>query len=85
MVIVSKKLKIRYFPLRAFLSHTRFHCRHCLLFILQTGIIIHSTQRYGTETVSEETAQNTESQNQALSACNFFFGRPTFFFSAHRS
>jgi len=34
-LLASKTIdKIRYFPLRAFLSHTRFHCRHRLLFIL---------------------------------------------------
>jgi len=42
-------LKIKYFPLRAFLSHTRFHYRHHLLFILHNGILFdNSPQRYGT-------------------------------------
>jgi len=31
---LKQEVKIRYFPLRAFLPHTRFHCRHSLLFIL---------------------------------------------------
>ena len=51
------------------MSHTRFHCRQRLLIILHDGIIIHSPQRYGTETMPEETMLDIESQKQALSAC----------------
>jgi hypothetical protein len=36
-----KNKKLKYFPLRAFLSHTHFHYRYCLLFILQTRDITH--------------------------------------------
>ena len=66
-------VKLKYFPLRAFLSHTRFHCRHGLLFILQDGIL--SIQQFATKVRNWNDAGRNcvrhRISNQAAIACIF--------------
>src|SRR5690554_1606121 len=70
--------KIRYFPPRAFLSHTRFHYRQCLSIILngRDHVLQHvATKIRNSENTPEKTIRERRFLSQASSPVNFYWHR----------